>query len=242
MGRRSGKRRVPVRRRAEGAERVPGPQENVPVLPSQLIADAASSRGSRASASRPVPVSAPDRDRVTAAYSRSPVAHRSASTRTNPRPRVEVSFNELTGMMSWRTIQPPETGPAGRPGNRNARGRAVAGPPGLRTTNSHGAAPIPTNPADVRAAVNVSVASLPPERLRRHLAVVAALRSRVAADAVVGAKLPSTVAAHVRSAATPAAVHALNEERADTNRELRRRAPAVPAQARAAAPARGRHH
>ncbi|MEU8793828.1 hypothetical protein [Streptomyces sp. NPDC048643] len=145
----------------------------------------------------------------------------------------------MTGTMSWRTVQPPVSDPSGRPGGRNARSRTAAAT-GSRTPNSEGAAPIPTNPADVRAAVNVSVASLTPERLRRHLAVVAALRSHVATDLAVGGKLPPTVAAHLRSGPTPAAAHALNEERVETTREMTRRPPAA-RQTAAPAPTRAHH-
>ncbi|MEW2162966.1 hypothetical protein AB0912_08185 [Streptomyces sp. NPDC007084] len=233
MARRSArKKRAFVDERAEGAERNPSPPKNTPAHAEPV----------------PVPVSLPasalDHARVIAAYSRSPRSRRTPAVRPAPRPRVEVSVNELTGMMSWRTVQPPVTGAEarrGRQGDRNGGGGAADGPPGLRTKNSHGAAPIPANPADVRAAVNVSLASLPPEQLRRHLAVVEALRSHVTADVAVGAKLPLSVAAHLRAGATPAAVHALSEERADTTRELKRTAPAAPAAARTSPQARARH-
>ncbi|MGW3668915.1 hypothetical protein [Streptomyces sp. NPDC005141] len=143
-----------------------------------------------------------------------------------PRPRVELTVNELTGTMSWRTLQP--RGAAGRPGEtgRGAPRTAGAGPAGLRSARSHGAAPVPTHPAVVRAAVSVSVESLTPEQARSHLAVVGALRSRVAADLAVGAHMPAAVAARMRSGSTPAAAHALTAERADVVRELTRGAPA----------------
>ncbi|MFJ8995836.1 hypothetical protein ACIRQH_36190 [Streptomyces sp. NPDC102279] len=235
MGRRSGKRRVPGGRRAEDVEESAGQARSRPALPAQQPGNAPS-RSDAAPPSVAVPVPVLDRARVTAAYSRSPVSHR-APTGTAPRPRVEMSVNELTGTMSWRTVQPPESDASARPGDWNARNRTAA--PGSRMPNSEGAAPIPTNPADVRAAVNVSVASLPPEQLRRHLAVVAALRSHVAADLAVGGKLPPAVAAHLRTGPAPAAAHALNEERVETIRELTRRPPAA---RRTATPAPTRAH
>ncbi|MET9902738.1 hypothetical protein [Streptomyces sp. NPDC006446] len=145
-----------------------------------------------------------------------------------PHPRIELTVNELTGTMSWRTLQP--RGAADRPGGtgRGVPRTAGAGPAGLRSARSHGAAPIPTHPAVVRAAVSVSVESLTPEQARTHLAGVGALRSRVAADLAVGAHLPAAVAARMRSGATPAAAHALTTERADAARELIRGAPGAP--------------
>ncbi|MFD9466410.1 hypothetical protein [Streptomyces sp. NPDC060027] len=152
-----------------------------------------------------------------------------------PHPRIELTVNELTGTMSWRTLQP--RGAADRPGGtgRGVPRTAGAGPAGLRSARSHGAAPVPRHPAVVRAAVSVSVESLTPEQARSHLAVVGALRSRVAADLAVGAHLPTAVAARMRSGSTPAAAHALTTERADTARELIRGAPA-PGAPPAAAP------
>ncbi|MFD6922100.1 hypothetical protein ACFV99_18050 [Streptomyces sp. NPDC059944] len=228
---------MPGDRRAEDIEKAAGQARSRPALPPQQPTHATSTSGTAAaSVSASVPAPVLDRARVTAAYSRSPVSHR-AATGTAPRPRVEVSVNELTGTMSWRTVQPPVSDPSARPGDRNARNRTAA--PGSRMPNSEGAAPVPTNPADVRAAVNVSVASLPPEQLRRHLAVVAVLRSHVAADLAVAGKLPPTVAAHLRTGPTPAAAHALNEERVETTGELTRRSPAA---RRTAAPAPTRAH
>ncbi|MCX4989155.1 MULTISPECIES: hypothetical protein [unclassified Streptomyces] len=152
-----------------------------------------------------------------------------------PHPRIELTVNELTGTMSWRTLQP--RGAADRPGGtgRGVPRTAGAGPAGLRSARSHGAAPIPTHPAVVRAAVSVSVESLTPEQARSHLAAVGALRSRVAADLAVGAHLPTAVAARTRSGSTPAAAHALTTERADAARELIRGAPAPGAPPAAAA-------
>ncbi|MEU9214597.1 hypothetical protein AB0D27_43760 [Streptomyces sp. NPDC048415] len=130
-------------------------------------------------------------------------------------PPIEVSVNELTGTVSWRTRQP---GGADRRGAR-ARAASAAGP--------RGAAPIPTHPAAVRAAVGVPVEGLTGDQLRHHLAQVGALSSRVAADAAVGGRVPTAVAARLRSGSTPAVMHALTTERASTARQLTRRAPAT---------------
>ncbi|MFJ4894932.1 hypothetical protein ACIP5U_33775 [Streptomyces sp. NPDC088788] len=88
--------------------------------------------------------------------------------------------------------------------------------------------------------MNVSVASLPPAQLRRHLAVVAALRSHVATDLAVGGKLPPTVASHLRLGPAPASARALNEERVETTREMTRRPP-VTRRASAPSPTRAHH-
>jgi len=158
-----------------------------------------------------------------------------------PHPRIELTVNELTGIMSWRTLQP--RGGAGRPGGtgRGVPRTAGGGPAGLRSARSRGAAPVPTHPAAVRAAVSVPVESLTPEQARSHLARVGALRSRVAADLAVGVHLPGAVAARMRSGSgtTPAAAHALTTERADTARKLIRGAPAPGAPAAVARPVPG---
>jgi hypothetical protein len=127
-----------------------------------------------------------------------------------------VYVNELTGTMSWRTVQP------GGGGDRSPRARTV----------SQDAAPIPTHPAAVRAAVGVPVETLTPEQLQHHLARVGALRSSVAADVVAGARVPTAVAARIRSGSTPAAAHALTVERSSTAREVTRRPPSPTAPAR----------
>ncbi|WP_327430895.1 hypothetical protein [Streptomyces sp. NBC_01236] len=142
-----------------------------------------------------------DRDRAAAARRRSP--------RTGaPRPRTEVYVNELTGTMSWRTVRPGGTGRDGRP-----RARVTA----------QGAAPLPTHPAAVRSAVSVPVEALTADQLQHHLARVGALRSHVAADVAAGARMPTSVAARLRSGSTPAAAHALTAERSSAARELPRR-------------------
>ncbi|MEV4862343.1 hypothetical protein [Streptomyces ossamyceticus] len=153
-----------------------------------------------------------------------------------PRPRVEVHVNELTGTMSWRTLGDRTARPApasgavydgrGAPGARHARTplsrlpgearwsvRAAA----LRSAGldparapARGAAPIPTHPASVRAALSVDVASLGPERLGAHLARVGALRSSVAADLARGSRMPAAVASRIRSTTpTPSHAHTL---------------------------------
>ncbi|WP_051371623.1 hypothetical protein [Streptomyces sp. 142MFCol3.1] len=137
-----------------------------------------------------------------------------------------MTVNELTGTMSWRTLTP---GGAGRRG-RTDRSATPAGP--------RGAAPIPTPPAAVRAAVDVHVESLGAGELQHHLARVGALRSRVAADVALGGRVPAVVAARMRSVSTPAAAHALTAERTDAVRELGRKAPAARLVTPVAAPAR----
>ncbi|MDX3512906.1 hypothetical protein PV755_28985 [Streptomyces caniscabiei] len=127
--------------------------------------------------------------------------HRSASASPSshephppPRPRAEVTVNELTGTVSWRT--------------RAAALRSAGLGPSHAT--EEGAAPIPTHPAVVRAALGVDVGALTPERLGGQLARLGALRSAVAADLVHGTGLPTSVASRLRStAATPAHTHAL---------------------------------
>ncbi|MGQ4382580.1 hypothetical protein [Streptomyces sp. SAS_270] len=142
-----------------------------------------------------------------------------------------MSVNELTGTMSWRTIQPggsrsgarrdrtaaPHSSAADRRGKAAALRAAGLDPARVA---SRGAAPIPAHPAAVRAAVGVSVETLTPGQLQHHLALVGALRSRVAGDAARGTRMPSTVAARLRSESTPGRVQALTVERASAVREL----------------------
>ncbi|MFI6490709.1 hypothetical protein [Streptomyces sp. NPDC050564] len=116
--------------------------------------------------------------------------------------------------MSWRTLPAPG-------------GTAERGAPRARGA-SRGAAPIPTHPAAVRAAVSVQVETLTPDQLRHHLAQVGALRSHVAADVALGARVPTAVAARMRSGSAPVAAHALTVERSSTARELARRTPGQP--------------
>ncbi|MFC7257675.1 hypothetical protein [Streptomyces lutosisoli] len=157
-----------------------------------------------------------DRDRAAAARRRSP--------RTGaPGPRTEVYVNELTGTMSWRTVRPGGTDRDGRPRTR---------------VTAQGAAPLPTHPAAVRSAVSVPVEALTPDQLQHHLARVGALRSHVAADVAAGTRMPTSVAARLRSASTPAATHALTAERSSAARELTRRSPSPPAPAASRGPSR----
>ncbi|WP_330306653.1 MULTISPECIES: hypothetical protein [unclassified Streptomyces] len=157
-----------------------------------------------------------DRDRAAAARRRSPRAGA-------PRPRTEVYVNELTGTMSWRTVRPGGTDRDGRPRTR---------------VTAQGAAPLPTHPAAVRSAVNVHVEALTPDQLQHHLARVGALRSHVAADVAAGARMPTSVAARLRSGSTPAAAHALTAEHSSAARELPRRPPSPPAPAASRGPTR----
>ncbi|MFM9582735.1 hypothetical protein [Streptomyces caniscabiei] len=143
------------------------------------------------------PAHAPDSPtpRSQAARHRSPSASPSShEPHPPPRPRAEVTVNELTGTVSWRT--------------RAAALRSA----GLGASHApeEGAAPIPTHPAVVRAALGVDVGALTPERLGGQPARLGALRSAVAADLGRGTGLPTSVAARLRStAATPAHTHAL---------------------------------
>jgi hypothetical protein len=159
-----------------------------------------------------------------------------AARRRSPRPRVEVTVNELTGTMSWRTIQPGGGGRRDGAYDRTAgtRSHSSASPADRREkaaalraagldpaqVDSRGAAPIPTHPAAVRAAVSVSVETLTPDQLQHHLARVGALRSRLAGDAARGTRMPVRAAAQLRSTATPSRVHALTAERTSAVREL----------------------
>ncbi|MFJ7049984.1 hypothetical protein ACIQVC_42250 [Streptomyces sp. NPDC101112] len=153
------------------------------------------------------------------------------------RPRVEVHVNELTGTMSWRTLSDRTARPAYASG-APYDGHGASGPPHARTPRfrvpgeapwsvraaalrsagldparapARGAAPIPTHPASVRAALSVDVASLGPERLGAHLARIGALRSAVAADLARGSRMPTAVASRLRST-TPSLAHTLTAE------------------------------
>ncbi|WP_328506320.1 hypothetical protein [Streptomyces sp. NBC_00391] len=166
--------------------------------------------------------------------------HRSpGSPATARRPRVEVHVNELTGTMSWRTVDHPTSSgsrrqhegagrrvPDAAPWNARAAALRSAGLDPSRAP-AQGAAPIPTHPAAVRAALGADVASLSPEQRQSHLARVGALRSGAAADLAHGTRMPTSVASRLRStSATPAHAHALAAER--TSVITRTRAPAVP--------------
>ncbi|MFM9807651.1 hypothetical protein ACKI1J_07985 [Streptomyces scabiei] len=178
---------------------------------------------------RTVPAHAPDTPGdpaaalgARAARLRSP--YRSSSAPSAPRPRAEVTFNELTGTMSWRTLDgaAPASGArdgTGRTSHRRAPGTAPwsARAAALRSAGvdpsrapATGAAPIPTHPAAVRSALSVDVAALTPEAGRSHLARLGALRSEAAAGLAHGAGMPAAVASRLRStSATPAHTHAL---------------------------------
>jgi hypothetical protein len=151
--------------------------------------------------------------------------------RPSSRPRVQVSFNEFTGTMSWRTLGQPAYGTGlhhrtkGAPHPRTPeeapwRARAAA----LRSAGldpsrapANGAAPIPTHPAVVQAALGVDVAALTPEQRQRHLARIGTLRSAVTADLAHGTGMPTVVASRLRSTtATPAHAHALTAHRDTT--------------------------
>lgn len=154
---------------------------------------------------------------------------RSLSSTSDPArsPRVEVYLNELTGTMSWRTIEHSMSGRGQRQNQGTGRRTPEAAPwsahaAALRSAGldpsrapAKGAAPIPTHPAAVRAAVSVDTASLTPEQQQRHLARLGALRSGVTADLARGTRMPTPVASRLRStSATPAHAHALTERHA----------------------------
>ncbi|MCL6739397.1 hypothetical protein [Streptomyces neyagawaensis] len=174
--------------------------------------------------------------------------HRTARRRPSPpsertpRPRVEVHVNELTGTMSWRTLDDRAARPARASGAAAYDGHGTPGPRHTRTPRprlsgeapwsvraaalrsagldparapARGAAPIPTHPAAVRAALGVDVASLGPERLGAHLARIGALRSAVAADLTRGARMPTAVASRLRTT-TPSHAHTLTAEHTAT--------------------------
>ncbi|MDX3524681.1 hypothetical protein [Streptomyces scabiei] len=173
-----------------------------------------------------------------AARLRSP--HRSSSAPSAPRPRVEVTLNELTGTMSWRTLDraapasgaldgTPRTPFRRAPGTAPWSARAAA----LRSAGADpsrapatGAAPIPTHPAAVRSALSVDVAALTPEAGRSHLARLGALRSEAAAGLAHGTGMP---ASRLRSSsATPAHTHALTARHASAATRPPGSAPARP--------------
>ncbi|MFG2882162.1 hypothetical protein ACGFYV_07520 [Streptomyces sp. NPDC048297] len=154
-------------------------------------------------------------------------AHRAAVARLRgrpPRPRVEVTVNEFNGTVSWRVLSPARLNPPGRgrAGDSRARPRTSEAPTtraraaALRAAGldpnapAKGAAPIPTHPASVRAAVAASAtASLSPEQLQAHLARVGMLRSQLAGDFSRAARMPSAVAARLRTVPSSAQLHAV---------------------------------
>lgn len=149
---------------------------------------------------------------------------RSLSSTSAPvrRPRVEVYVNELTGTMSWRTIEQPMSGRGDRQHHGTGRATPETAPrsayaAALRSAGldpsrvpGKGAAPIPTHPAAVRAALSADTASLTPEQRQGHLARLGSLRSSVTADLAHGTRTPTPAASRLRStSATPAHAHAL---------------------------------
>ncbi|MDT0570778.1 hypothetical protein RM704_25530 [Streptomyces sp. DSM 3412] len=170
----------------------------------------------------------------------SPTSPTSTGHHPGPRPRVEVTVNELTGTVSWRTLARPTHAPAAQDGTPGTVG--APGTPHRRTTATEpqaaapssaraaafrsagldpsrapakGAAPIPTHPGAVRAALSADVGALTPERGSSRLARIGALRSAVAADLARGAGMPTSVASRLRSTtATPAHTHALTARHA----------------------------
>ncbi|MEV5435318.1 hypothetical protein AB0K80_04690 [Streptomyces sp. NPDC052682] len=163
-----------------------------------------------------------------------------AARRRSPRVRVEVSVNELTGTVSWRTIRPEapvgargrsrsETPYAVTPSRREQAAALRSAGLDPARARARGAAPIMTHPAAVRTAASTPAEALPPEQLHRHLARVGALRSQLAGDLARGTRMPSAVAARLRSAATPGRVHALSAQHAQSVRASGRQVlPAAP--------------
>ncbi|CAM5661818.1 hypothetical protein STENM223S_03417 [Streptomyces tendae] len=163
---------------------------------------------------------------------------REAALRRSPRPRVEVTFNELNGTASWRTVTP---GGRARPGRRHGAGDGEV-PPGasrasaLRSAGSGapgtpapGAAPIPVRPAAVRAVVSTSGAPAAGDRQGARLAQTALLRSQVQGDLSRAAGMPRVVAARLTTT-VPAHLTGLSAARANTLRT-------APAASRPASPA-----
>ncbi|MFE7759925.1 hypothetical protein [Streptomyces sp. NPDC057438] len=185
----------------------------------------------------PAPAGLPDAPRDPAVARSAGAARLRSPSPSSPappsgsRPRVEVTFNELTGTMSWRTLDraapaaggaqdatprsasTPRTPHRLTPGTAPWSARAAA----LRSAGldpsrapATGAVPIPTHPAAVRSALDVDVAALTPEGRRSHLARLGALRSEAAAGLAHGAGMPTALASRLRStSATPAHTHAL---------------------------------
>ncbi|MFD7551841.1 hypothetical protein ACFV0R_13075 [Streptomyces sp. NPDC059578] len=141
-----------------------------------------------------------------------------------PRPRVEVTVNPLNGTVSWRTVSPgrpgSERGGRGRDDSRERPAETSAGRPtaaALRAAGldpnrvpDQGAAPVPARPAAVRAVVGRGAEGLSPEQRSTELARVGLLRSRLVGDLSHGARMPSSVAARLRSTASPVGVHRLS--------------------------------
>lgn len=141
-----------------------------------------------------------------------------------------MTVNELTGTLSWRTLDrptqapPTQHGTPGDPGAHRAPGaphRRTPAPQALALWSARaaalrsagldpsrapakGAAPVPTHPGAVRAALSVDVGALTTERRTSQLARLGALRSAVAADLAHGTGMPTAVASRLRSTtATP---------------------------------------
>lgn len=168
---------------------------------------------------------------------------REAALRRSPRPRVEVTFNELTGTASWRTVT-PGGGPArhrraGAGGGEAypgaSRAAALRSPGGAPGAPARGAAPIPVRPASVRAVVSTAGVSASGDRQGARLAQTALLRSQVQGDLSRAARMPRAVAARLGTT-VPAHLTALSAARANTLRTAagtpRPAAPAPPSPAR----------
>ncbi|MFC8217273.1 hypothetical protein ACFUTY_03765 [Streptomyces sp. NPDC057362] len=162
-----------------------------------------------------------------------------------------MTFNELTGTASWRTVTPGGPARHGRAGagggeaypgaSRAAALRSPGGAPGALARGAapgalaRGAAPIPVRPATVRAVVSTAGASASGDRQGARLAQTALLRSQVQGDLSRAARMPRAVAARLGTT-VPAHLTALSAARANTLRTAagtpRPAAPAPPSPAR----------
>ncbi|ULR52768.1 hypothetical protein [Streptomyces deccanensis] len=222
----------------------------------------ASARRADGGAPHPRPPRPPDAPRDPAVARRVQAAHRrsprpAAPDHAGPRPRVEVTVNELTGTMSWRTLD--RSAPASGAGDGNPRtphrrmpghtapwsARAAAlRSAGLDPSRAPGqdAAPIATHPAAVRAALSTDVAALTPEARRSHLARLGALRSEAVAGLAESTRMPTAVAARLRSTtATPTHTHVLATRGTATTTHPPAYAPAYAPGARPHTPAATAH-
>ncbi|WP_217245543.1 hypothetical protein [Streptomyces sp. AC602_WCS936] len=85
-------------------------------------------------------------------------------------------------------------------------------------TPVEGAAPIPVPPAAVRAVADAPADTFTADRRGGHLARTALLRSRIQGDLSGVARMPSAVAARLRTTTVPAHLGALSAARATVRR------------------------
>jgi hypothetical protein len=160
-----------------------------------------------------------------------------ARERSPHRPRVDVSVNEFSGTVSWRTPTTPMERRArtasrhtdGTPAPQRPRSPAeqrVARAAMLRSagldparSRGSGAAPVPAHPATVLAATHAPTHRMAPGELNGHLARVGALRSRLQGDLARSARMPAPATAALRSGVNAARVHSLRTEQSATVRK-----------------------